>query len=129
MNSSQNREENEEPELRIDIATILFVMIGIFISWGNMLLILNSPSSIEVLAYLSIIFTTMIPGIIIALKNRYWGYAYLTGFSLAGIPFMFVLDLFIGGYTFMTTLFIIIILWLIFWKAWRSLGSIKREKI
>ena len=129
MNSLQNREENEDPKLTIDIGTILCVIIGFFISWGNMLLILNAPYSIEVLAYLSIILTTMIPGIIIALKNRYWGYGYLIGFSFAGIPFMLILDLFIGGYTFVTTLFIFIILWLIFWKAWRSLGSIKREKI
>ena len=127
MKSLQNGEENEDLKLKIDIGTILCVIIGICISWGNMLLILNAPNSIEVLAYLSIILTTMIPGIIIALKNRYWGYSYLIGFAFAGIPFMFMLDLFIGGYTFFTTLFIFIILWLIFWKAWRALGSIKRE--
>jgi len=129
MSSKYSSEENEDPELRIDFWAILCFILGSFVSWGNMLLILNSPSSIEVLAYLSIIITTMIPGIIIALKNRYWGYGYLIGFSLSGIPFMFLMDLFIGGYTFVTTLFIFIILWLIFWKTWRSLGSIKREKI
>ena len=129
MEAPYNREEKEEPELRLSFGTILCFILGIFISWVNMLLILNSPSSIEVLAYLSIIVTTMIPGIIIALKNRYWGYGYLIGFSLSGIPFMLLMDLFIGGYTFVTTLFIFIILWLIFWKAWRSLGSIRREKI
>jgi hypothetical protein len=67
----------------------------------------------------------MIPGIIIALINRYWGYGYLIGFAIAGIPFLIMIDLFIGGYTFATTIFIFIILWLIFWKTWRSLSSIK----
>ncbi|TFF69341.1 MAG: hypothetical protein EU516_00070 [Promethearchaeota archaeon] len=129
MSLPRNREENEESELKIDVGTIICFILGLFISWGNMLLILNSPSSIEVLAYLSIILTTMIPGIMIALKNRYWGYGYLIGFSLSGIPFMILMDLFIGGYTFVTTLFIFIILWLIFWKTWRSLGAIKREKV
>jgi len=129
MSLPRNREENEESELKIDVGTIISFILGLFISWGNMLLILNSPSSIEVLAYLSIILTTMIPGIMIALKNRYWGYGYLIGFSLSGIPFMILMDLFIGGYTFVTTLFIFIILWLIFWKTWRSLGAIKREKV
>ncbi|MFX0048991.1 MAG: hypothetical protein ACFE8G_12605, partial [Candidatus Hermodarchaeota archaeon] len=69
--------------------------------------------------------TTIIPGVIIALINRYWGYGYLIGFALAGIPFLIILDPFIGSYTFATTVFIFIILWLIFWKAWRSLSSIK----
>ena len=118
-----------EPELRIDIGTIICFVLGISISWINMLMILNSPPAIEVLAYLSIILTTMIPGIIFALKNRYWGYGYLIGFSLSGIPFTFLIDPFIGGYTFVTTLFIFIILWLIFWKAWRSLDSIKKKEV
>ncbi|MFX1496421.1 MAG: hypothetical protein ACFFBH_02735 [Promethearchaeota archaeon] len=93
-----------------------------------MLLILESSKYIEVLAYLSIILTTMIPGVIIALKKRYWGYSYLSGFSIAGIPFMILIDLFIGAYTCITTIFIFAILWLIFWKAWRSLDSIKIEE-
>jgi len=129
MNNKEILPEKEEPELRIDIGTIIFALVGFFISWWNMLLILNAPYYVEVLAYLSIILTTMIPGILIALKSRYWGYAYLSGFSLSGIPFMILIDLFIGGYTFITTLFIFTILWLIFWKTWRSLGSIKREQI
>jgi hypothetical protein len=119
----------EEPELKVNIGTILFLVIGFFASWGNMLIIFNAPYYIEVVAYLSIILTTMIPGIILALKNRYWGYGYLAGFSLSGIPFMVIIDLFIGGYTFVTTLFIFIILWLIFWKAWRSLSFIKKEQV
>lgn len=115
----------EEPPLKLDVIAIIFLAIGFMISWFNMILILEAPRYIEVIAYLSIIFTTIIPGVIIAYKNRYWGYGYLFGFSVAGIPFMIIIDLFIGGYTCITTLFIFIILWLIFWKTWRSLSSIK----
>ncbi|MGB5912473.1 MAG: hypothetical protein WBH31_14880 [Promethearchaeia archaeon] len=115
----------EEPPLKLDVIAIIFLAIGFMISWFNMILILEAPRYIEVIAYLSIIFTTIIPGVIIAYKNRYWGYGYLFGFSVAGVPFMIIIDLFIGGYTCITTLFIFIILWLIFWKTWRSLSSIK----
>ena len=115
----------EEPPLKYDVFTIIFFVFGFIASWFNMILILEAPRYIEVIAYLSIIFTTIIPGVIIALKKRYWGYGYLFGFSVAGIPFMIIVDLFIGGYTCITTLFIFIILWLIFWKTWRSLSSIK----
>ncbi len=118
-----------EPEFKIDILTILWLIIGFGISWMNMFLILGS---MEIWSYLTIIFTTIIPTVIIGLKNRYWGYGYLFGFAIAGIPFSLLEppygDLFIGWYTFATSLFIFIILWLIFWKAWRSLSSIKQVK-
>jgi len=119
--------EKAEKELKLDLWTLVFTGTGFIASWINMLFIFDAPRTIEeeVLAFLSIILTTMIPGIIIALINRYWGYGYLIGFASAGIPFLITIDLFIGGYTFATTLFIFIILWLIFWKAWRSLSSIK----
>lgn len=112
-----------EPEFKIDFVTILLVVFGFIVSWVNMLIILES---MEIWSYLTIIFTTIIPTIFIGLKNRYWGYGYLFGFAIAGIPFLFIVDLFIGGYTFVTSLFIFIILWLIFWKTWRSLSSIKQ---
>ncbi|MFW9771168.1 MAG: hypothetical protein ACFFBY_05250 [Promethearchaeota archaeon] len=115
-------------QFKLDFLTVIFSIIGFIVSWLNMLLILESPNFIEVIAYLSIIFTTIIPGVLIALKNRYWGYGYLFGFSIAGIPFMILIDLFIGGYTCVTTIFIFAILWLIFWKAWRSLESIKIQE-
>jgi hypothetical protein len=82
----------------------------------------------EILAYLSIIFTTIIPAVIIGIKNRYWGYGYIFGFSIAGIPFM-IIDLFIGGYTFATAFFIFIIMYLIFWKTWRSISRIKTTSV
>jgi hypothetical protein len=126
-NSESNRNdlEKSEDELTLNIWSLMFVIIGFIASWVNMVFIKDAPSSIEVLAFLSIIFTTMIPGIIIALVNRYWGYSYLIGFAIAGIPFFILEDLFIGGYTFATSVFIFIILWLIFWKAWRSLSTIR----
>ena len=122
----------EDPEFKIDIGTIFFTIIGASVSWINMLIILfyqlgGYESIVHIMAYLSIIFTIIIPGIIIGLKNRFWAYAFILGFALAGIPFMFVVDLFIGGYTFVTALFIFIIMWLIFWKVWRSLAMIKRK--
>ncbi|MFX1394509.1 MAG: hypothetical protein ACFFAH_13165 [Promethearchaeota archaeon] len=113
-----------EPEFKFDIVTIAFFLIGSIISWLNMLLIL---ASMEVWAFLSIIFISSIPGVIIAYKNRYWGYGFMVGYSIAGIPFMIFVDLFIGGYVFATALFIFIIMWLVFWKTWRSLSAIKRE--
>ena len=128
-----------EPEFKFDVGTVIFIIIGFMSSWINMIIILYS---MQVAAYLSIIFTTMIPGIIIAVKNRYWGYGYMVGFAVAGIPFsflktpdgdifngdIFIGDLFIGWYTFFTALFLFIIMWLVFWKAWRSLSSIKSMK-
>ncbi|MGQ4873007.1 MAG: hypothetical protein ACP6IY_02930 [Promethearchaeia archaeon] len=111
-----------EPEFKLGFDTCIFITIGIIISWINMMIILNS---MEVWAYLSIIFTTIIPCVIIGYINRYWGYGYILGFSFAGIPFAIFIDIFIGWYTFFTALFIFIILWLIFWKAWRALSKIK----
>ena len=93
--------KNSEKKLKVNIWTFFFAGIGFAVSWFNMIFILDAPRTIEVLAFLSIILTTMIPGVVIALINRF------------------------GGYTFATTIFIFIILWLIFWKAWRSLSSIK----
>mgnify|MGYP001089677622 CR=1 FL=1 len=130
MTEAKNNEINKtgekvESHLKLDIWMLSFTVIGFFASWLNMSFILDAPREIEVLAFLSIIITTIVPGVIIALINRYWGYGYLIGFASAGIPFLIFVDLFIGGYSFATTIFIFIILWLIFWKTWRSLGSIK----
>ncbi|MHA1319388.1 MAG: hypothetical protein ACTSQ1_06175 [Promethearchaeota archaeon] len=123
--SNRNDGDKAQKDLSLNVSTFLFVVIGFVVSWVNMTFIQDAPRSIEVLAFLSIIFTAMVLGIIIALINRYWGYGYLIGFASAGIPFLIIVDLFIGGYTFATTLFIFIILWLIFWKTWRSLSSIR----
>ncbi len=112
----------DEPEFKFDIRTIIFIIIGFIVSWINMLVIFNY---MEIISYLSIIFTVMIPGIIIAVKNRFWGYGYVFGFTIAGIPFIFFVDLFIGGYTFAVALFLFIIMWLVFWKTWRTISGIK----
>ncbi|MFX1573208.1 MAG: hypothetical protein ACFFB0_10700 [Promethearchaeota archaeon] len=114
-----------EPEFKFGIGTVIWIIVGFVISWINMLIILDS---MQIWSYLSIIFTTIIPCVIIALKDRYWGYGYILGFAFAGIPFLIIVDLFIGGYVFATSLFIFTILWLIFWKGWRSLSSIRRIK-
>ncbi|MFX1340482.1 MAG: hypothetical protein ACFFDK_17875 [Promethearchaeota archaeon] len=131
-NKKVNPLGRQDPEFKFDVGTAIFIAIGIIVSWINMLLILHYqlqevPSITKIMAYLSIIFTTIIPGIIIGIKNRFWGYGYLLGFALAGIPFLFLVDLFIGGYTFVTALFIFTIMWLIFWKVWRSLAMIKQK--
>ncbi len=131
-NKKVNPVGKEDPEFKIDIGTVLFIIIGLVTSWLNMLMILHYqindyPSITKIMAYLSIIFTIIIPGVVIGIKNRFWGYGYIFGFSIAGIPFIIGVDLFIGGYTFVTALFIFIIMWLIFWKVWRSLAMIKRK--
>ncbi len=116
-----------EPEFSFGIGTVIWSAIGFVISWGNMLIILNS---MQIWSYLTIIFTTIIPGVIIGLKDRYWGYGYMGGFAIAGIPFSFLNppygDLFIGWYTFATALFIFVIILLIFWTGWRAISAIKR---
>ncbi|MGV9173668.1 MAG: hypothetical protein ACOC44_08125 [Promethearchaeia archaeon] len=119
--NAKNKVGKNDDYPQLDVWSVLWTVIGGISSWINMLYI---ESSMQIPAYLSIIFTTIIPGVIIALFNRYWGYGYLIGFSLAGIPFSLIIDLFIGWYTFFTAVFIFIILWLIFWKAWRSLSGI-----
>jgi len=125
IGSQENSDKKKEPDFKFNLPFIISIVIGFIISWINMLLIDAAPSSIEVLALLSIVLTTMAPAVLIGLKNRYWAYGYLIGFSVAGIPFLVFVDLFIGGYTFATSLFIFIILWLIFWKTWRSISKIK----
>ena len=116
-----------EPEFKFGIITIIWIVIGFIASWINMLVILRY---MEIWSYLTIIFTTIIPGVIIGLKDRYWGYGYMGGFSIAGIPFAFINPahgyLFIGWYTFATALFIFVIILLIFWRGWRSISAIKR---
>lgn len=124
MNEKKQGIRSSEPDFKVDYKTLLWGIVGFVISWFNMVIIHESPRSVEVLAFLSIILTTFIPAIIISLKNRYWGYGYMIGFSIAGIIFMIVMDPFIGGYTFVTALFIFIIMLLIFWKTWRTISEI-----
>ncbi|MFX0081628.1 MAG: hypothetical protein ACFE94_07740 [Candidatus Hodarchaeota archaeon] len=124
--SSKKKEQTvgrPEPEFKFTIFTVFWIVIGFFASWINMIIIFNSMA---IWSYLTVIFTTIIPGVIIGLKNRYWGYGYMLGFTIAGIPFLIIVDLFVGGYVFATTLFIFIIVMLIFWLGWRSIGAIKQ---
>ena len=119
--------KREESNLKFDYKAIIFAIIGFIISWINMEFINVAPASIEVLAFLSVILTTFIPAIIISLIHRYWAYGYMIGFALAGIPYFIFKDVFIGGYTLATALFIFLIMWLIFWKTWRTLSAIKTQ--
>jgi hypothetical protein len=116
-----------EPEFKFGVGTVIWIVIGFIASWVNMLVILNS---MQIWSYLTVIFTTIIPGVIIGLKDRYWGYGYMGGFAIAGIPFSMLNppygDLFVGWYTFVTALFIFLIILLIFWTGWRSISAIKR---
>jgi len=128
--SSDKKEQTvgrPEPEFKFGIGTIIWIVVGFVVSWINMLVILNT---MQILSYLTVIFTTIIPGVIIGLKDRYWGYGYMGGFAIAGIPFSFLNppygDLFIGWYTFATALFIFLIILLIFWTGWRAISAIKR---
>lgn len=131
MNKMEDTNRQKEgPEFKLDIITGVFFIIGFIASWINMIFIMDAQTTnlhpqLKIFMYFTIIFTTIIPTIAIGLINRLWGYGYILGFASAGIPFIFIIDLFIGAYTFATTLFIFIILWIIFWKAWRSLKSIK----
>lgn len=112
-----------EPEFKFGIITVIWIVIGFVASWINMLFILDS---MQIWSYLTVIFTTIIPGLIIGLKDRYWGYGYMIGFAIAGIPFLIFVDLFVGGYVFFSALFIFTIIMLIFWLGWRSISAIKR---
>ncbi|MHA1886160.1 MAG: hypothetical protein ACXAAI_01400 [Promethearchaeota archaeon] len=112
-----------EPKFKFGVGTIIWIVIGFIVSWVNMIFIKNS---MEIWSYLTVIFTTIIPGVIIGLKDRYWGYGYMIGFAFAGIPFLIVVDLFVGGYVFATAIFIFVIVMLIFWTGWRSISAIKR---
>ncbi len=126
-----------EPEFKFGVRTVIWIIVGFIVSWINMLGILNGLIifgiiiiyPMQIWSYLTVIFTTIIPGVIIGLKDRYWGYGYMGGFAIAGIPFAFLKppygDLFIGGYTFATVLFIFLIILLIFWTGWRSISAIK----
>lgn len=124
MPQNQRSESNIGNKLRNDFFLVLFFIIGFVVSNINMYIILLS---MEVWAYLLIIFLIIIPAIIIGLRLRIWSYGYMIGYSTAGILGIFLYDLFIGAYTVAVSIFIFIILWLIFFKTWRSISKIKVE--
>lgn len=125
MSDSKQKQKvgRPEPEFKFGFGVIIWAIVGFIVSWINMIYI---NESMEILSYLTVIFTTIIPGVIIGLKDRYWGYGYMVGFAIAGIPFLIIVDLFIGGYVFATALFIFVIVMLIFWTGWRSISAIKQ---
>lgn len=124
MPQNQRSESNIDNKLRNNFFLVLFFIIGFVVSNINMYIILLS---MEVWAYLLIIFLIIIPAIIIGLRLRIWSYGYMIGYSTAGILGIFIYDLFIGAYTVVVSIFIFTILWLIFFKTWRSISKIKVE--
>lgn len=109
---------------RKNLFLVFFIFIGFMVSIINMYIILLS---MEVWAYLLIIFLIIIPTVIIGLKLRIWAYGYLFGYAIAGFFGIFLFDMFIGAYTIAVSALIFIILWLIFFKTWRSISKIKVE--
>ncbi|MHA2035646.1 MAG: hypothetical protein ACW98X_04390, partial [Promethearchaeota archaeon] len=50
-----------EPEFKFGLGTVIWIVVGFIASWVNMVIILNS---MQIWSYLTIIFTTIIPGVI-----------------------------------------------------------------
>ncbi len=124
MPQNQRSESNNGNKFRNDFFLVFYYITGFVISNINMYIIVLS---MEVWAYLLIIFLIIIPAIIIGLRLRIWSYGYMIGYSTAGILGIFIYDLFIGAYTVAVSIFIFVILWLIFFKTWRSISKIKVE--
>jgi hypothetical protein len=122
----QYKPGHKDEEQKFDYFFIVFFVIGFAISTINMYVIKIFAEN--VLSFLLIIFIFIIPGVVIGLKKRIWGYGYMFGFMIAGIPGIFWFDLFIGGYTVVVSFFLFIILWLVFWKTWRSISGIKVDE-
>jgi len=124
MPQNQRSDSNNGDKFRNDLFLVFYCIIGFVVSNINMYIIVLS---MEVWAYLLIIFLIIIPAIIIGLRLRIWSYGYMIGYSTAGILGIFIYDPFIGSYTTVVSIFIFIILWLIFFKTWRSISKIKVE--
>lgn len=124
MPQNQRSDLNNGDKFRNNLFLVFYCIIGFVVSNINMYIIVLS---MEVWAYLLIIFLIIIPAIIIGLKVRDWAYGYMIGYSTAGILGIFIYDLFIGAYTVAVSILIFIILWLIFFKTWRSISKIKVE--
>lgn len=97
-------------------------MVGFVVSVVDQIVI---QGSMEIWAYLLIIFLIIIPGVAIGLVVRRYGYAYILGFLAGGFVGVFTIDAYIGWTSFFSALFIFLIIWLIFWKIWRSIASVQ----
>ncbi len=124
MPQNQRSDLNNGDKFRNNLFLVFYCIIGFVVSNINMYIIVLS---MEVWAYLLIIFLIIIPAIIIGLRLRIWSYGYMIGYSTAGILGIFIYDLFIGFYTAVVTILLFMILWLIFFKTWRSISKIKVE--
>ncbi len=82
--------------------------------------------NIKVWAYLIIIFLIIIPAVLVGyFLDRENGYAYIFGYIIGGLVGMFTIDLFIGGTSFFSALLIFIVIYLIFWKIWRTIDRVR----
>ncbi|MHA1821336.1 MAG: hypothetical protein ACTSU2_08285 [Promethearchaeota archaeon] len=106
----------------------LFILIGLVISLIQIYYtkrLEHAPGMWWIWRYLIIIFTVMIPAIYVSVLKRIRGYTYIVGYLLGGLIELLFGDPFIGGYNIVVTLFLFLIIYLIFWKVWRSVAKVK----
>lgn len=77
----------------------------------------------QIMAWLAAIFVLLIPGIWIGVaKHRLYAFAYFSGFSAAGMAFMFVPGYIVPGlYVFSVSFLLLVVLYLIFYRIWSSM--------
>nr|MDO8112705.1 hypothetical protein [Candidatus Sigynarchaeota archaeon] len=77
----------------------------------------------QIMAWLAVIFVLLIPGIWIGVaKHKLYALVYFSGFCAAGIVFMGIPGFLIKGlYVFTVSFFLLILMYLIFFKIWTSM--------
>ncbi|GAB4306447.1 MAG: hypothetical protein Kow0069_03200 [Promethearchaeota archaeon] len=110
------------PAAPIDSRALGFALLGFLVSMLDQWVI---QGSMEVWAYLLIIFLIIIPGVGVGLVRRVDGYAYVLGFLVGGLMGAFTIDPFIGWTTFVSAALIFTIIWLVFWRIWRSIAWVR----
>lgn len=106
----------------------LFALIGIAVCAFNVWITINTRDEQNmwwIWSYLIIIFLVLIPDIIFAVSKRARGYGYIIGYLIGGAYELIFGDPFIGGYFIVVTIFLFLIVYLIFWKVWRSFSKFK----
>ena len=93
--------------------------------------IVGSFAMDQIMAWIAVLFVLLIPGIWIGVSlHKMYALVYFAGFTSAGFIAMFFEDFFILGlYVFCVSFFLLILLYLIFYKIWMSLkGSVAKPK-
>jgi hypothetical protein len=77
----------------------------------------------QIMSWLAGIFVLLIPGIWVGVaKHRIFAFAYFSGFSGAGITFMFMPGYLVPGlYIFSVSFLLLVLLYLIFYKIWTGM--------